>query len=379
MNNILITNTGFINKGAELMLRAIVQRYSGSNTKLVYQGVQKNASLAQKASLGLFTAYKFQRFKLNLSFLIPTDKFYNQGLIQEREIDVLLDAGGFHIGDKWIGTSTTKEVINRKLKIYKKYKKNGAKIIFLPQALGSFKKELSEYYFKELYALSDLFFARDKVSFEACKSVLKDTSKLFLAPDFTNTYKPVIENKANFESVKNKICIVPNAKMITHAPKSVSENYLNFLEQLVNFLNNKGEEIFFLNHEGQGDLDVIHSINKHHLTVITNVNADEVKSIIGNSKMLISSRFHGVVSGLSQAIPTFCTSWSHKYKELMVDYNMSEGVLNVENIEGSINVISPYLEESNRQVLIDDLKTKGKQEIDKTLKMWEKVDGLIIN
>ena len=378
MKNILITNTGFINKGAELMLRSVVEHFAKfKDVRLVYQGSKKNASLADKVLLNLFSIYKLQRLKIDFSFLFPKNKFYDYGLIQEKEIDILLDAGGFHIGDKWISDTATKKNIDKKNEIYKKYKRNDTKIIFLPQALGGFKKELSNYHFKELYAVSDLFFARDRVSYNACKNILKESNKLFLAPDFTNVYKPEMTKNNRFDNFKNKICIIPNAKMVTHTNKQISESYVFFVKKLVNHLRSKGEELFFLNHEGKGDLDLIHSINDNNLSVINDVNANEVKNVIGNSKMLISSRFHGVVSGLSQAIPTFCTSWSHKYQELMSDYDMLDCVLDVEDVQKSFKVIDLYLDKTKQKFTIEKLQKKGVEELQKTNKMWSKVDTLI--
>jgi len=38
----------------------------------------------------------------------------------------------------------------------------------------------------------------------------------------------------------------------------------------------------------------------------------------------VSSRFHGLISALSAAVPALACGWSHKYAELMSDYGCPE-------------------------------------------------------
>ncbi|GGZ81068.1 polysaccharide pyruvyl transferase family protein [Algibacter mikhailovii] len=376
MRNIQIENTGFVNKGAELMLRAIVHHFKDKNTRLVFKGSQKNANRAQKASLNLYSPFQLQRFKVDFTSLFPKEKFINEGLVNVKDVDVVLDAGGFRIGDQWIYEATTKGIIDNKLKHYRKLKRRGCKIIFLPQALGLFTKPLAKYYMQELYKLGDLFFARDNKSYMAVKELVDDSSKLVLSPDFTNLYKP--QCSIDYSSLSDKICIVPNVKMITHTNGEIAQEYIRFLEKIVCYLSEElNEQVFFLNHEGNNDLELIKKINKNNFDVYNNKNADEIKLIIGSSKMLISSRFHGVVSGLSQATPTFCTAWSHKYQELMKDYQSEDCILDILDIEASKRILKEMLELDNYKQKVSLLKEKGKGECLKTIHMWDRVDRLI--
>jgi colanic acid/amylovoran biosynthesis protein len=104
-----------------------------------------------------------------------------------------------------------------------------------------------------------------------------------------------------------------------------------------------------LNHEGREDLDIINRVNSRlsqRCPVISDINALEVKRVIGAAKIVVSSRFHGAVSGLSQAVPTFCTGWSHKYLELLQDYKVPEHLLRVDQPASALDTIRPYLDRS---------------------------------
>lgn len=373
--NIQIDNTGFINKGAELMLNAIVSEFrDNSEVNFVFNGV---ATYKEKASLGLLSMVSLQRFRFNFHKIFPQNRFRNTGIEFIENINVLFDAGGFHIGDQWISDKTLKEDIDKKINYYKKYKKIGAKIIFLSQAAGPFEKELSKYYFKELFKLVDLFIARDKTSYEACKKVVGDDVKLKLFPDFTNLYSPQ-KPQRDLTYYENKVCLIPNSKMLTHTSKEKKLKYQLFLNTLLQECKRNNIDLFFLNHEGAGDMHIIEDLNKtFNLPVLSSLNANDVKYVIGKSKFVISSRFHGVVSGLCQNVPTFCTSWSHKYEELMNDYKMN-GVIDFLNIDKSVSDIIHLLQkEDELNDIVENLKLKSSVEKEKTQQMWTLVKNTI--
>src|SRR5690606_31822517 len=121
--------------------------------------------------------------------------------------------------------------------------------------------------------------------------------------------------------------------MLSHTDHTVASNYLQFIKKTCDYLLQLGYSIVLLNHESSGDWKLIKKIGeelsfKSKVSLLKNLNPLEVKAAIGSAKLVVSSRFHGLVSGLNQQVPTFCTSWSHKYQEVLALYGVSKNSLN---------------------------------------------------
>jgi coenzyme F420-reducing hydrogenase beta subunit/polysaccharide pyruvyl transferase WcaK-like protein len=52
-----------------------------------------------------------------------------------------------------------------------------------------------------------------------------------------------------------------------------------------------------------------------------------LRAIIARSTVLVTSRFHAMISGLATATPTVVIGWSHKYREVMSSFGLEDWVL----------------------------------------------------
>lgn len=372
---VLIDNAGFVNKGAELMLRSVVQQLGKRmpNALIVlpknifYENpsycVENHIVPLQKAS------GKVKRFAKSFVYRNLLNKPW---YVTPEQIDVVLDAGGFQFGDQW---KATENDVKWKIRYYASFSKMDRKIVFLPQAFGPFKDEYSQHMMKNVYGFADLIYAREKVSFDYLRELFPKDGKIKQCPDFTclsqgNMRKTVV-------LPEKYVLIVPNAKMITHTEQKVSSDYLSFLKEIIAFLTKLGERVVLLNHEGVGDEELLDKINKElpqKLLLLSNLDALEVKHVIGGARLLVSSRFHGVVSGLTQCVPTLCTSWSHKYFELLKDHKCESNVLDVNDVEGAKSIIQQALERpseyASKEGCVNEIKKQSE-------KMWDEIFGLI--
>ena len=103
-----IRKAGFQNKGAELMLRAIVARlratYPDTALCVVPSGPDGPQPFTKLTSLGLCPKASLVRAGIewgNVAGLIPARLRRRYGLILDREVDVVLDAAGFAYSDQW--------------------------------------------------------------------------------------------------------------------------------------------------------------------------------------------------------------------------------------------------------------------------------------
>lgn len=369
--NILIDNAGFVNKGAELMLRSVLEeakaKYPNGICAITPHSI--GGLYAKPIGEGLFI---FQDKKILTG--IP-QKFLNKLFyIKPSEIDMLLDAGGFQFSDHWISLFNKKSNDNAG-KCYRRLKKQGVKLVFLPQAFGPFTHPMAITRMEIVFKYADLIFARDKTSYNHLIKLFGESKKIVLNPDFTNLLKPVVPLTQFMEA--GFVCVIPNQKMITDTGKDISSQYLPFMQAICQFLIDKGERVILLNHEGKGDEKILFEIQKGlsiKVNMLNNLNALEVKSVIGKAKILISSRFHGVVSGLSQGVCTFSTGWSHKYEELLADYQVVDNYMDVRQLELSKQKIAealndPFSRYQVKQEVVKALERKSRE-------MWDLIWSL---
>lgn len=54
------------------------------------------------------------------------------------------------------------------------------------------------------------------------------------------------------------------------------------------------------------------------------LSAGELRRLVSLGSVLVTSRFHAMISGLSTCTPTVVVGWSHKYKEVLDDFGLAE-------------------------------------------------------
>ena len=60
------------------------------------------------------------------------------------------------------------------------------------------------------------------------------------------------------------------------------------------------------------------------LCVDLDLSAGELRTLIRRADVLVTSRFHAMVSGLATCTPTIVVGWSHKYREVLAEFGLEE-------------------------------------------------------
>lgn len=288
-----------------------------------------NAPRNKQLKYGIYTKTSFRKLKIPFKYVfafIPRVLRRRWHYINENEIGVVLDASGFAFGDVWGAKKAADRLGNHVVK----WKKQGKKIILMPQAFGPFSDPGLVRVMKVIISYSDIIFVRDQISLKYLEDLDANNKKFIPAPDFTNLIKGTVP--AYFDSAVCEVAIVVNSKMIETKTGEEGRAYLDLLHRLIIIIRNLGYKPYFLIHEEKRDSRVADMINNtlaKPLPVIREDDPLHVKGMIGKSKAVINSRFHSLVSSLSQGIPCLATGWSHKYELLLKDYNYEEGMLDV--------------------------------------------------
>jgi len=322
----------FVNKGAELMLEAMLSeiRKRWPNADICMQP-RSTASFKDRARVGAYQKVCLRKgsFDCNkLSYFLPK-KVRNYlkrawGLVFEADVDVIFDATGFGYGDQWPVLP-----LKQAAKEVRRLKKHNKGYIFLPQALGPFERAELRPWAEAAFNNASMVYAREQTSYDAVAR-LGQSILVKKQPDFTNilSTEPIVVP----DEYSNAVMIIPNSKMLSSKNRDIAwkDKYIPILASIIEILQGRGEAVILLNHEGASDQKVCEQINERlnkPVAIINPSSALMIKAIIGQSKFVVCSRFHGCVSALSQSIPCLGTSWSHKYEMLFDEYGISNHLL----------------------------------------------------
>lgn len=367
-----IKGVQFSNKGAELMLKSIDNklkseldapyslvlspRNSPFDERLNYQAYQKIGNLFKRIDWSY------------LDFLVPDTLCKNYGLKRHKDVNIVLDASGFAYGQQW-----NPAMLKHSVRQARKLHLDGGKYIFLPQAMGPFENSIYSKLIKQAVRYSELFFVRDKKSYEYVTKITGEVDKVQIFPDFTNLLN-VDDFDDNIPRLSRKkiVTFIPNNKMINTKRSSLKwENYVAQFIDAALWAQKQNFHVCVMNHEGRNDellcSQIYSGISSKNATLISGVNAIQIKKIINKSHLVVSSRFHGCVSSLSQGIPVVGTSWSHKYEMLYEDYDVQELIYKFDSSLSSLlsNILLNYDEYKNR------LNKSLELEKLKSQKMWD--------
>lgn len=370
--NIEIVGIGAPNKGAELMLTAVMEKVGEryDNVKFV---LEPYTDYKYRSKHGCYQKswFTFKGMQVgNFLAFLPKSIRNRFGIILDSEIDVILDASGFAYGDQW-GAAKAR---NRLAKYIANWKAKGKKVIVLPQALGPFENQALKQEMATIFQHCDIAFARDDMSYGFAKSV--GTGNVQQSPDFTNLCQGILPR--DLSDVSLDICVIPNAKMIEMTSKEVGGGYVASLVEGIKVAQAAGRKPFLLVHEGKGDLNIAEEINQQLDTKLPIYQYDdpkEIKGVIGHSAMVISSRFHGLVSSLSQGVPCVATGWSHKYQMLMDDYQCGKYLAN-EDVSVK-DLVTALLDNEEFEQTKQRIEDNSKVQKELTKKMWDKVFAVI--
>lgn len=374
----ILTGVETRNKGAELMLYAILQQIEKLDPQAevfmrmaaVPQGldyVKTNVKLCEKPyKFQVMQARKWKVVSILSRLGIDTVPFFSDARAV-KDVDFVLDGSGFWFTDQW--NLEEAEVQMWEIMLHN-YRKQGSRIVFLPQAFGPVELDSTRRVIKSIASNSDLILPRDQVSYEYMKVAGVPESKMMIYPDFTSLVEGVVPH--GYDHLKDGVCVIPNMRMIDKGTISF-ENYIEVLKTIILKAQAQGKVVYLLNHEGKQDEQLAYNCQKRlgeTIEVVTGLNGLEVKGLISTASLCVTSRFHGVASALNSCVPCLATSWSHKYEELFKDYGQKDCILNLSDMAAIENKVSEFLTPEVNKKIQQSLKDALPAIKQKSEEMW---------
>lgn len=374
-----VRGTGFVNKGAELMLHAILQKVGDAFPDACFaMAPSSNQDYVKRARLGLYQKVRLQRYGVPLGWMIPSKRRQRYrrlyGLVLDNDVDVVLDASGFKYSDQF-GEDSSVAMAS----YVKTWKKRGTKIVLLPQAMGPFTSSNIRKAFAFVVYNADLVFPRDDVSYKHVTDLVGEQENVHKAPDFTNLVPGIMPPDP--ERFRGRFCLVPNYHMIDKTSDGQSTRYPSFYVACIKYLVESGQKPFILIHEGETDVPLGRRIVEESgddIDIVEQVDALRIKGILGLCTGVISSRFHGLVSALSQGVPVLATGWSHKYAMLLKEYGVPDGCLPVTvDREALGKQIERITNGDSRKEMVGKITKAAARHKEQTEMMWQRVFSVI--
>jgi polysaccharide pyruvyl transferase WcaK-like protein len=345
-----VKGAGVLNKGAELMLRAVLARVGAAFPDASFVVVPPaRDDYPRRARLGLYQKVWFRKCGVQwgrFGWIVPQKLRQYYGLVLDDEIDVVLDASGFTYSDQ-CGSQSSLAMASD----VKRWKKRGTKIILLPQAMGPFTSSRIRKAFACIVDHADLVFPRDEVSRGHVIDLVGERDNICQAPDFTNLLAGTVPEEP--ERFRGRTAFVPNCRMEQAISTQETSLYRDFSVRCIKCLMEAGHRPFVLIHEGERDMRLAKEIMcklGDELDLVRETDALKAKGIIALCSAVVGSRYHALVSALCQGVPALAAGWSHKYEALFGEYGIAESCLR-------IAATTEILRERIEQITRDDLRS----------------------
>jgi coenzyme F420-reducing hydrogenase beta subunit/polysaccharide pyruvyl transferase WcaK-like protein len=239
----------------------------------------------------------------------------------------------------------------------------GVPVVKLSQALGPFEGRLNRAVAKTMLRACERVFARGDETLRMLRDLGIDEDKVDLAADIAFAFQPedaITDENRDYEQeivsrledlrCEHKVLTIGISSVVhqkcTKAgidyPEAIARIARHFLERdlvVVLFPNATREQTESLHNN---DLPVIAEIAERigddaRLVAITrDLNTASLRRILARAHLLVASRFHAMIAGLSLGLPTMVLGWGHKYAEVLAQFDIEEWAFDFSSIDADL-------------------------------------------
>jgi len=217
--------------------------------------------------------------------------------------------------------------------------------------MGPFKKGINNYFATMCLKRCQRIYARGQITADHLSMLAIPKHKIQMATDLGFAYqskyclllkkstevKEIVEDLVNIKnSSSNKIvAILPSVVKLSMDGNS----YLGQMYSLLDYIMKLDYQIVILPNAFRDNVSSLHnndysliehlhqyvkSVSKRSPTsVLFSCSTEDIRSIVGISDHIITSRFHGMINALSLGKAPLVLSWSHKYFEILDSFELN--------------------------------------------------------
>jgi len=185
--------------------------------------------------------------------------------------------------------------------------------------------------------------------------------------------------KEEYNNLKDRVCIIPNEKLFKS--HTIDKNkYTGLLNSIVSFCSEKKIKPFLLLHEYGKDNTLVGGLAgeiSESLDIVSESDPLVLKAIIGQSKLVISSRYHGLINALYQSVPVIATGWSHKYEALLNEYDLGDYMISDYDPQSIIHMMADILDSAKSGTLAQTISLENQKRKNKLNEMWQRIETVM--
>jgi len=126
-------------------------------------------------------------------------------------------------------------------------------------------------------------------------------------------------------------------------------------------------------------VEIVRRARSEKVSVLESEDPLELKGVIGKSWMLVGSRYHSLVAAFSNAVPSICMGWAHKYDMLYRDFGFEDLVLGADSPDQEVqhkvaSLMDRHTNNEHREKLrarLDELRPVNQE-------MWHRVCKVLV-
>ncbi len=342
------------NFGDDLFLYILFKRYSNSNVMWIVNtyDIDYINIFKEFSNVKINIKNKFEKGIYKISCI--RNVYYKN---EAKNVDGLLIIGG----SIFMQNSTWQNQFKRFRDRLNNYRKLNKKIFVLGSNFGPFKDERFIEYYRTILSKCDYVCFRDSYSY----NLFKDYKNIRYASDIVFSLDEKIDS-INRDGIGISLIEI-NGKSELEKNR---EKYLNYIINMINYLNLKGENVKLLSFcTEQGDTNIAKEVyskidNKEKVKIL-NYNG-EIKNFLlelYNLKGIIGTRFHSII--LSQVFKqgVYPIIYSQKTINMLNDLNLKDYYLDLNKLNEEINLEDIFnILENNKIDNIYDLKKEGENQ-----------------